>query len=31
LLIYDPVSDRLRFLLWEGISSIEAPPKRPSR
>jgi hypothetical protein len=26
VLIYDPVSDRLRFLLLEGISSIEAPP-----
>ena len=27
VLIYDPASDRLRFLSWEGISSIEAPPK----
>jgi hypothetical protein len=29
VLIYDRVSDRLRFLLWDGISSIEALP-RPS-
>jgi hypothetical protein len=29
VLIYDPASDRLRFLSWEGISSIEAPPKPP--
>jgi hypothetical protein len=29
VLIYDQVSDRLRFLLWQGISSIEALP-RPS-
>ena len=29
VLIYDQVSDRLRFLLWEGITSIEALP-RPS-
>ena len=29
VLIYDPASDLLRFLLLEGISSIEAPPKRP--
>jgi hypothetical protein len=28
VLIYDPASDRLRFLMLEGISSIEAPPKR---
>ena len=30
VLIYDPASDRLRFLLLEGISSIEALPKPPS-
>jgi hypothetical protein len=28
VLIYEPISDRLRFLLWEGVSSIEAPPSR---
>jgi hypothetical protein len=27
VLIYDPASDRLRFLMLEEISSIEAPPK----
>jgi hypothetical protein len=31
VLIYDPASDRLRFLSWEGISSIEAPPPKPPR
>ena len=28
VLVYDPAADRLRFLLWEGLSSIEAPPSR---
>ena len=28
VLVYDPASDRLRFLLCEGVTSIEAPPSR---